>query len=99
MAGRLEPDDGSPDIPSLNISYKPQKFSPKSQSTVQQLLHEKIRDFYIHPQFIADVMRPLNINELIDQEVRFFIVIWFHSHDSIFFSILNIKKSISFVRF
>ena len=40
MAGRLEPDDGSPDIPSLNISYKPQKISPKSQSTVQQLLHD-----------------------------------------------------------
>merc|ERR1712048_508145 len=34
------------------------------------LLHEKIRDFYIHPQFIADVMRPLMINELIDQEVQ-----------------------------
>ena len=70
MAGKLEPDAGSADIPVLNISYKPQKISPKSQNTVQHLLHEKIRDFYIHPQFIADVMRPLNINELIDQEVR-----------------------------
>merc|ERR1712156_439024 len=47
-----------------------QKISPKSQNTVQHLLHEKIRDFYIHPQFIADVMRPLMINELIDQEVQ-----------------------------
>ena len=37
-------------IPVLNISYKPQKISPKSQGTVQQLLHEKIRDAYIHPQ-------------------------------------------------
>ena len=71
MAGKLEPDSGSAEIPSLNISYKPQKISPKSQNTVQHLLHEKIRDFYIHPQFIADVMRPLMINELIDQEVRF----------------------------
>lgn len=70
MAGKLEPDAGSADIPVLNISYKPQKISPKSQNTVQHLLHEKIRDFYIHPQFIADVMRPLNINELIDQEVQ-----------------------------
>merc|ERR1712045_382030 len=70
MAGKLEPDSGSAEIPSLNISYKPQKISPKSQNTVQHLLHEKIRDFYIHPQFIADVMRPLNINELIDQEVQ-----------------------------
>merc|ERR1712088_462277 len=70
MAGKLEPDSGSAEIPSLNISYKPQKISPKSQNTVQHLLHEKIRDFYIHPQFIADVMRPLMINDLIDQEVQ-----------------------------
>ena len=75
MAGKLEPDSGSAEIPSLNISYKPQKISPKSQNTVQHLLHEKIRDFYIHPQFIADVMRPLMINELIDQEVRFLVTI------------------------
>ena len=38
------------EIPSLNISYKPQKISPKSQGTVQQLLHERIRDAYILPQ-------------------------------------------------
>ena len=80
MAGKLEPDSGSAEIPSLNISYKPQKISPKSQNTVQHLLHEKIRDFYIHPQFIADVMRPLMINELIDQEVRFFLTIKVYGH-------------------
>lgn len=59
MAGKLPPDEESGEIPSLNISYKPQKISPKSQGTTRQLLHEKIRDAYIHPQFIADVMRPL----------------------------------------
>ena len=59
MAGKLAPDKESGEIPSLNISYKPQKISPKSQGTVRQLLHEKIRDAYIHPQFIADCMRPL----------------------------------------
>merc|ERR1719445_2581414 len=70
MAGRLEPDAGSGEIPSLNISHKPQKISPKSQRTVRQLLHEKIRDAYIHPQFVADVMRPLKIDDIIDQEVQ-----------------------------
>lgn len=70
MAGKLAPDDGSGEIPSLNISYKPQKISPKSQGTVRQLLHDKIRDSYIHPQFVADVMRPLRIEEIIDQEVQ-----------------------------
>lgn len=33
------------------------------------LLHEKIRDAYVHPQFIADVMKPLQIEQIMDQEV------------------------------
>jgi len=70
MAGKLAPDEESAEIPSLNISYKPQKISPKSQGTVRQLLHEKIREAYIHPQFVADVMRPLKIDDVIDQEVQ-----------------------------
>ncbi|XP_023227384.1 ATP-binding cassette sub-family E member 1 [Centruroides sculpturatus] len=69
MAGRLKPDEGG-EVPSLNISYKPQKISPKSQGTVRQLLHEKIRDAYIHPQFVADVMKPLQIDNIMDQEVQ-----------------------------
>lgn len=70
LAGRLEPDEGKADLPELHISYKPQKISPKSQSTVRQLLHEKIRDAYVHPQFISDVIKPLKIEELFDQEVQ-----------------------------
>lgn len=70
MAGKLEPDEESDEIPSLHISFKPQKISPKSQGTTRQLLHEKIRDAYIHPQFVADVMRPLKIDDIIDQEVQ-----------------------------
>jgi len=38
------------EVPVLNVSYKPQKISPKSVGTVRQLLHEKIRDAYVHPQ-------------------------------------------------
>ena len=55
--------------PVLNVSYKPQKISPKSQGTVRQLLHDRIRDAYVHPQFVADVMKPLLIDNIIDQEV------------------------------
>ncbi|CAK9292180.1 unnamed protein product [Gordionus sp. m RMFG-2023] len=69
LAGNLKPDDGDAEVPILNISYKPQKISPKYQSTVRNLLHEKIRDAYVHPQFIADVMKPLAIDNLIDLEV------------------------------
>ncbi|XP_014203862.1 ATP-binding cassette sub-family E member 1 [Copidosoma floridanum] len=70
LAGNLPPDEGSGNIPQLYISYKPQKISPKSQGLVRQLLHEKIRDAYMHPQFITDAMKPLKIDDIIDQEVQ-----------------------------
>lgn len=70
LAGNIEPDEGSGKLPVLNISYKPQKISPKSQGNVRQLLHDRIRDAYVHPQFIAEVMKPLKIEEIIDQEVQ-----------------------------
>merc|ERR1739844_313645 len=52
MAGKLEPDTGSGEVPALNISFKPQKISPKHQGTTRQLLHDRIRDAYVHPQFV-----------------------------------------------
>merc|ERR1712179_241189 len=39
-------------------------------ATVRQLLHDKIRDAYIHPQFVTDVMKPMKVEELFDQEVQ-----------------------------
>ena len=56
-------------IPVLNVSYKPQKISPKSTGTVKELMHNKIRDAYVHPQFVTDVLKPLMIDNLFDQEV------------------------------
>jgi len=70
LAGNLTPDEGSGELPQLHISYKPQKISPKFEGMVRQLLHEKIRDAYVHPQFVADVMKPLKIDDIIDQEVQ-----------------------------
>lgn len=70
LAGNVEPDEGSGKLPMLHISYKPQKISPKHQGHVRHLLHEKIRDAYVHPQFIADVMKPMKIEEIMDQEVQ-----------------------------
>ena len=57
------------EIPSMNVSYKPQKISPKFTGTVVQLLHTKIRDSYVHPQFTTDVIKPLQVDKLFDQEV------------------------------
>ena len=37
---------------------------------VRELLHKRIRDMYIHPQFTTDVMKPLRMEMLMDQEVK-----------------------------
>ncbi|KAK8508289.1 hypothetical protein V6N13_055737 [Hibiscus sabdariffa] len=72
LAGLLKPDivEGSDaEVPEFNVSYKPQKIIPKFESTVRNFLHQKIRDSYMHPQFVSDVMKPLLIDQLMDQEV------------------------------
>jgi len=70
LAGLLKPDDPSIVVPELNVSYKPQKISPKFQGTVQQLLQTKLKDAYLHPQFVTDVTKPLQLDAIIDQEVQ-----------------------------
>ncbi|KAJ3708930.1 hypothetical protein LUZ61_012635 [Rhynchospora tenuis] len=73
LAGLLEPDsvEGTEvEIPEFNISYKPQKISPKFESTVRDLLHKKIQGTYMHPQFVSDVMKPLHIEQLMDLQVQ-----------------------------
>jgi len=57
-------------VPQLPVSYKPQKISPKFEGTVRQLLHKRVRDLYVHPQFISDVMKPLMMDNIIDNGVQ-----------------------------
>ncbi|CAG5097984.1 Oidioi.mRNA.OKI2018_I69.XSR.g15318.t1.cds [Oikopleura dioica] len=64
-----DPDNGA-EVPSMNISYKPQTIKPKFAGSVRQLLHTKIQRAYVHPQFITDVMKPLNMEALMDLEVQ-----------------------------
>ncbi|XP_047967222.1 ABC transporter E family member 2-like isoform X1 [Salvia hispanica] len=73
LAGFLTPDsvEGSDvEIPKFNFSYKPQQINPKFKDSVRELLHKKIRDAYMHPQFVSDVMKPLLIEQLMDQKVE-----------------------------
>ncbi|MEW5298750.1 MAG: hypothetical protein WDW36_001835 [Sanguina aurantia] len=72
LAGMMKSDDVEEDhqLPQFNVSYKPQKISPKFEGTVRLLLHKRIQGAYLHPQFITDVMKPLNIENVIDQEVQ-----------------------------
>ncbi|KAJ2542119.1 Fe-S cluster-binding ribosome biosynthesis protein [Coemansia sp. RSA 1853] len=70
MAGLLAPDEGdSVDLPQLNVSYKPQKIAPKFPGTVRMLLMNKIRAMFVNPQFQTDVIKPMAIDDIIDQAV------------------------------
>ncbi len=57
------------EIPKLYVSYKPQKLSPKFKGTVRELLTARILDALTHPQFKTDVLKPLDIENIIDREV------------------------------
>lgn len=57
-------------VPPLHISYKPQKISPKFGGTVYDLMMTKIREAYIHPQFVTDVVKPLMIENIADSLVK-----------------------------
>lgn len=69
LAGALAADNGV-EIPKLNISMKPQKIAPKFPGTVRQLFFKKIKAAFLNPQFQTDVVKPLKIDNIIDQEVQ-----------------------------
>jgi ATP-binding cassette subfamily E protein 1 len=70
MLAGFEKPDNQASVPQLAVSYKPQKIDPKFQGTVKDLLQTKILASFNHAQFVADVLKPLNIDELIDMEVQ-----------------------------
>ncbi|RID71550.1 hypothetical protein BRARA_C03483 [Brassica rapa] len=71
LAGAFPSEEGvESEMPEFNVSYKPQGNDSKRECTVRQLLHDRIRDAYTHPQFMSDVMKPLRIEELLDQAVN-----------------------------
>jgi len=69
LAGMTPADEGSQQVAKLNISYKPQKISPKFEGSVRELLQQRIRDAFLHAQFKSDVLSPLLIEDIIDQKV------------------------------
>ncbi|KJH39902.1 member 3 family protein, ABC transporter E family [Dictyocaulus viviparus] len=69
LAGSLKPDE-EVEMPAMTVLYNPQKISPKYESIVRHMLHEKIPNMYTHPQFKSDVMNPLMIDQLMDREVQ-----------------------------
>lgn len=69
LAGIEQPSEASVEVPQLNVSYKPQKLTGKSELTVRDLLMDRIREMYLHPQFQTDVVKPLKLESIIDQQV------------------------------
>lgn len=69
LAGALQADK-KVDLPEMKISMKPQKIAPKFPGTVRQLFFKKIKGAFLNPQFQTDVVKPLKIDNIIDQEVQ-----------------------------
>ncbi|MCQ2820046.1 MAG: ribosome biogenesis/translation initiation ATPase RLI [archaeon] len=67
---KCAPDDTSFDIPELSISYKPQTIAPKFPGTVSELLHGKLKEVITHQAFLSEVVRPLSVQTLFDNEVQ-----------------------------
>ncbi|SPN96889.1 probable RNase L inhibitor [Cephalotrichum gorgonifer] len=69
LAGALKPDSKA-SVPPMSISMKPQTITPKFEGTVRQLFFKKIRAMFLSPQFQTDVIKPLKLDDFIDQEVK-----------------------------
>jgi ATP-binding cassette, sub-family E, member 1 len=58
------------DKQSWNVSLKPQTISPKFPGSVRMLLLKQIKAAFMHPQFQTDVLKPMNLENIMDQEVK-----------------------------
>ncbi|KAG8955173.1 Fe-S cluster-binding ribosome biosynthesis protein [Tulasnella sp. 424] len=63
------PDAGDDAKLNLAVSLKPQKIAPKFPGTVRMLLLKQIKTAFMHQQFQAEVMKPMNLDGIMDQEV------------------------------
>ncbi|KAF1744458.1 hypothetical protein MXB_3642 [Myxobolus squamalis] len=57
----------------MTVSYKPQKISPRSEHTVKTMLFTKINDSMNNSQFQTDIVKPLQLEEIFDQNVCIFV--------------------------
>lgn len=62
--------DVETDKQTLSVSLKPQTISPKFPGTVRMLLLKQIRAAFMHPQFQTDVLKPMSLENIMDQDVK-----------------------------
>lgn len=70
LAGLIKPDDEKLEMPKLSISLKPQTIAPKFTGTVKDLLYTKLKDSWSSSIFKTEVLMPLDIESLLDNEVQ-----------------------------
>lgn len=73
LGGFLQPDECGHDdahLPELNVSYKPQTLRATFQGTVRDLFAAKIGDAAMHPQFQADVAKPMLMEAIMDRDLH-----------------------------
>ncbi|KZT69150.1 P-loop containing nucleoside triphosphate hydrolase protein, partial [Daedalea quercina L-15889] len=68
LAGDM-PDEET-DKQTLSVSLKPQAISPSFPGTVRMLLLKRIKASFMHPQFNTDVIKPMNLDPILDQDVK-----------------------------
>eukprot|EP01069_Polyplicarium_translucidae_P002256 Polyplicarium_translucidae@DN1970_c0_g1_i1.p1 len=70
LAGILAADNEESPLPKLSVSYKPQSLEAKYKGTVRELFNARIREAFQYPQFQSDVVKPLQIEDILDQRVQ-----------------------------
>ena len=70
LAGLMKPDDADAKLPSMSVSYKPQTIAPKFEGTVGDLFHLKLKDSWNSSIFKTEVLIPLDISSLLDNDVQ-----------------------------
>ncbi len=68
LSGKDEPDQKIEPL-SYAVSIKPQTISPKFPGTVRELLYKRIRSSFMHAQFNTDVLKPMNLENIMDQSL------------------------------
>ena len=67
---KCPPNEKEFEIPELAVSYKPQTIAPKYPGTVIELLQDKLKEVITHQSFISEVVKPLGVQTLYDNEVQ-----------------------------
>ncbi|KAL5523150.1 RLI1 [Sanghuangporus sanghuang] len=62
--------DVATDKQSFAVSLKPQAIAPRFPGTVRMLLLKQIKQAFMHPQFQTEVLKPMSLDNIMDQEVK-----------------------------